>query len=323
MKYFRKSENGFFICEECGKEVINNQSLSHHINLNHMKFKIYYDKWIREKEDGKCKTCGKETALNRTKYRIFCSSKCMANNKELTLIKRKTKNEKYGNENYVNPNKAKKTKKEKYGNENYHNIEKIKETKLKKFGNKNFNNREKAKKTCLEKYGVEIPLQNKDIYIKARNTLLQKSGYKYPLSSENAKTKFKKTCLDRYGFEYPAQNFKIFAKSQKVLLKKFRDTNLWYQGSYEFDFLEKYYNKFSSIEKSPIIRYFFEGKNKIYHPDFYIPSLNLIIEIKNSYLLKRDKNIIEAKEKATISNGFNYIMILDKNYNEIEKLYFS
>ena len=45
-----------------------------------------------------------------------------------------------------------------------------------------------------------------------------------------------------------------------------------------------------------------------------------IIEIKNSYLALKDKNGIEAKEKATLAKGFNYIMIVNKNYIEFKKL---
>jgi len=51
--------------------------------------------------------------------------------------------------------KNKKTKLEKYGNENYQNTEKIKKTKLEKYGDENYTNRIKAKNTCIEKYGVD------------------------------------------------------------------------------------------------------------------------------------------------------------------------
>lgn len=36
--------------------------------------------------------------------------------------------------------------------------------------------------------------------------------------------------------------------------------------------------------------------SKIYHDNFYIPSLNLVIEIKSSYILKLDKEIKEKKK---------------------------
>jgi len=100
--------------------------------------------------------------------------------------------------------------------------------------------------------------------------------------------------------------------------KKYKNTNIWYQGSYELNFLENYYNIFPNIKRGPTIKYFFKNKNRIYFPDFYIASLNLIIEIKSSYWYKVHKESILKKEKATIANGFNYIIIIDKDYNIFE-----
>ena len=97
------------------------------------------------------------------------------------------------------------------------------------------------------------------------------------------------------------------------LVKKFN--NLTYQGSYELDFLEKFYDKFD-IENGPSIPYLFEGKNKVYHSDFYIPSKNLIVEIKSSYILTLDIEINEKKE-ACLNKGYDYICIIDKDYSQL------
>jgi uncharacterized C2H2 Zn-finger protein len=151
---------------------------------------------------------------------------------------------------------------------------------------------QKYKQTCLQKYGVENAYQSKEI-----------------------KEKIKQTCLKKYGVEYTHQNINILNKAFKSakVLKQFRNTNIWYQGSYELDFLEKYYDKYPDIQRGPSIKYNFNNKNKVYHSDFLLPSLNLIIEIKSSWILNVDIEINE-KKTATINSGFNYIMILDKNY---------
>ena len=47
----------------------------------------------------------------------------------------------------------------------------------------------------------------------------------------------------------------------------------------------------------------------------------MIVEIKNSHLAKRDKESIETKEKATVTSGYNYIMIIDKMYEQFEEEY--
>jgi very-short-patch-repair endonuclease len=102
-------------------------------------------------------------------------------------------------------------------------------------------------------------------------------------------------------------------------LKQFKDTNIHYQGSYELDFLEHYYDKLN-IKRSKSIKYKINESNHIYFPDFYIPELNLIIEIKNSYLAKRDKLKLSAKKYAVLKKGFNFIMIIDKDYSSFETI---
>jgi hypothetical protein len=83
--------------------------------------------------------------------------------------------------------------------------------------------------------------------------------------------------------------------------------------------LEKYYTLLN-IQRAPFIKYRFKNKQRIYYPDFYILEKNPIIEIKNRYLAKRDKELIKAKRKAVLSAGFQFIIIVNKNYEEFEKL---
>ena len=162
-----------------------------------------------------------------------------------------------------------------------------------------------------ENYGVEHSSQMQGFEEKRKQTRFKKYGIK----NFNNIEKRNKTNFEKYGVENPMHIIKSFEKMQRNsrIIKPFRNTNIWYQGSYELDFLIKYYDKFPDIQRGISIKYIYEGKNKIYHPDFYIPSKNLIIECKSTYYFKKDIDII--KEKATISNGFNYIMIRDKDYS--------
>lgn len=72
------------------------------------------------------------------------------------------------------------------------------------------------------------------------------------------------------------------------------------------------------ITEAPTIDYEYEGKSHFYMPDFYIPSLNLIVEIKasnNGY--QKDKIPKEkAKSFATKAKGFNFIQINDNNFTD-------
>ena len=291
------------ICKECGKVLRCFKSLTTHIQFNHNK-KEYYDNYMKKEGEGFCKICGKPTEFYILGYGYykFCSKECQIkdikeNNKKLDW-------------------KIMSKKKE--------------ETNLERYGVKHNTQRkeimDQIKETNLKKYGVENVINNPEIFNKAKKkreeTCLKQYGVKNYFQVDRVKEKMKKTCLRKYGVESVSQNKEIHDKQQSHLYwsKKYKNTNINYRASYELDFLEKYYNKFADIQRGPRIKYLFENKEHYYFPDFYISPLNLIIEIKNSYLAKKDKEIIEAKEKATIANGFKYIMIINKDYSKFSKL---
>ena len=260
MKQFRKNINEHFICEECGLTTKKRCGLSKHINVSHDGVKAYFDKWIKDDGEDKCKICGKETLYRNFKsgYKCACSIEC-------------------------------------------ENLYKDKQTKT----------------VCIKKYGVKSPLMNIKSKEKQQETMISKWGVFNPGQSDELNLKKKNTFLARYGCENPLQIPEIFYKTQisGYKCKKFRNTEIYYRGSYELDFLEKFYDKFLDIQNGQSIKYLFEGKQH-YYPDFFIPSLNLIVECKNSYLAEKDKKRIEEKKKATIANGFQYIMFVNKNYLE-------
>lgn len=307
MKQFKKTENGFFICEECGKILSKfTNSLTRHVRTYHHS-KNYYDKWLKEENDGKCKICKEETEfLSIIKgYRNCCCKKCL--DKYTDIRTKKSMNEKFHSDSPFSSkkvrNKSKKTLIKRYGVDHNFKMEQVKTDRI---------------KTWIKTLGVNNPSQSKEIKDKKEKTCLKNYGYKSGFCNL---VKRIKTFNERYNCDYPSQNPKIFEKAQisGKLIHKFKETNLYYRGSYELDFLEKFSNQYPDLINAPSISYKFENKNRIYHPDFYIPSMNLIIECKNSYLAKRDKDLIETKRKAAISNGFEYIMIIDKDYSKFDK----
>lgn len=326
-KYFDKwiKEENDDKCSECGK-ITKFNGLRGYNNQCSKKCAVI----IRQQhlEENNLKKYGVKNTFQRTDIKEKCKqihlkNLGVENPRQSKIIQEKAKKtclEKYGDENYNNTKKNKETKKERYGDENYVNIEKRKETNKEKYGNECYMaskvGKEKIKEILQEKYGMKNAFQAKEIKEKCKQTKKEKYGNEKFTNRE----KSKQTCLEKYGVENPSQNKDILEKQQKAMfkLKKYKDADIWYQCSLELDFLEKYYEKYPCIQRGPSIKYQFEGKNKVYHSDFYIPSLNLIIECKNLWLAKRDKEIIEAKEKATIANGFNYIMIVDKDYSMLE-----
>ena len=53
-----------------------------------------------------------------------------------------------------------------------------------------------------------------------------------------------------------------------------------------------------------------------YHPDYYLEKWNLIVEIKSHYWFQVHQEVCLAKQKASLEQGYDYIMIMDKNYEE-------
>ncbi|MDD5649185.1 MAG: hypothetical protein PHF86_02025 [Candidatus Nanoarchaeia archaeon] len=158
----------------------------------------------------------------------------------------------------------------------------------------------KRKQTCLEKYGVNNPIKDPLIIKKIKQTCLEKYGE----SSYFKSKKFKDELDNRMNSFYHK--------------KRFLNSNLHYQSSYELDFLEKYYNRFV-IENGPTIFYNIKNKEKRYYSDFYVPSLNLIIEIKSSYIYKKTLGENLQKKKYSEKMGYNFLFLLDKNYKKLEK----
>jgi hypothetical protein len=136
---------------------------SKNINLD-LSFKekiwFFYNKLT---ERPKCITCGKEIKFRNRfdkPYGEFCSLKCINSNKEeMSNRQSRTFQKKYNVDFYPQYKdfitKQRKTKLDRYGDENYNNLEKAKETKKEKYGNENYINSEGYKMTCTRKYGVD------------------------------------------------------------------------------------------------------------------------------------------------------------------------
>ena len=131
---------------------------------------------------------GNKNYNNRDKYEITCLEKYdHISTNQVLEIKEKQKNtklERYGNENYNNPNLAKQTKHKIYGDENY-------------------NNRDKYEITCLEKYGYISANQVHEIKEKSLNTKLEKNGGKY--FSEDSLISMENTLMLKYNVKHNSQ----------------------------------------------------------------------------------------------------------------------
>lgn len=187
-------------CKVCGKNYVR------FINK-----KQEYAKWCsiscscRDKETiekarkTKLKLYGNETYVNLEKARQTRSLKNNGkwHNCDFSKKIKQTCLERYGVENYVNPDKAKQTKLEKYGSETYNNYEKCCITKENKYGNPNYNNRKKFKDT-ISQFDKQ---KKQNIKNKRISTNIDKYGTLWPTQSNNIKENTKQTCLKKYGVD--------------------------------------------------------------------------------------------------------------------------
>lgn len=216
--------------------------------------------------------------------------------------------------------KRKITNRSKYGVENYQNVDKIKSTKLSRYGDENFTGRDKSKITCLKKYGEDNVSKLDFVKDKKKETNNKNWGVDNVFQSDDIKKLSKKTMMDRFGVEHANQNVEIFNKSQKTGFKIKNYKDKFYRGTYELDFINHCISKNIDFINGPSIKYEFNGKIKIYHSDFFIKSKNLICEVKSTYTYNFDKDLNDAKKLGSIKNGYNFIFIIDKDYNEFDRI---
>jgi hypothetical protein len=108
-----------------------------------------------------------------------------------------------------------------------------------------------------------------------KNISLAKIGDKNPAKRKDVREKIRDTTINNY---LNSKTINYFTKGNKKTT--FNGTTLYYQGLYEFDFLNKFYNQLQ-IENGKIFKYIDnDGYERKYISDFYLPQFNLIIERK-------------------------------------------
>lgn len=102
-------------------------------------------------------------------------------------------------------------------------------------------------------------------------------------------------------------------------IKKYKDTELYYQSSFEYDFLQLCETKgiLSKLNNGHSFNYLEEDRKFGIRlmTDFSIGDYE--IEIKSSYIMKKQGGIdaVFAKKKAVENKGRKYLFLLDKDYS--------
>lgn len=156
-----------------------------------------------------------------------------------------------------------------------------------------------------------------------------------PRCKEKYREMFKDRMIKKYGkvhlLDDPDKQREMLAHRKISGEYKWNNSSIktQYTGSYELDFLKLLDNFFDwdpedILMPSPhTYTYMYEGEQKFYIPDAFIPSIGLEIEIKDGGLNPNNHHKIQdvdkvkekAKDDVLISQkSFHYIKIYDKNY---------
>lgn len=126
---------------------------------------------------------------------------------------------------------------------------------------------------------------------------------------QSSKDKIKETNLERYGLLFPNMlsngyghkeykwktgEISIVQGYEPIVLKELEDSGYTYEMV------------ITGSSRIPTIPYEFENKKHLYYPDIFIPSENLIIEVKSDYTLNKEFDRNKAKFDAVKELGFNF-----------------
>lgn len=190
-------------------------------------------------------------------------------------------------------------------------IQKRKDTSIKKYGvdnpMKSLDVQEKIKKTNIERYGVENAFASDIIKERIKHTNNIKYGVAHPLQNKNIKGKQHLTCKERYGVE-------SYAKSPMYLKKAYNTKKK--NKSFNTSSKEELLYELLKVCYSDIVRQY----HSLIYPyscDFYIPSLELYIELngmwthgKHPYDVQNDAEKFNIWKDRASSSKF-YITALE------------
>jgi hypothetical protein len=204
-------------------------------------------------------------------------------------------------------------------NNNICKQEKHKQTCIKNYGvdhpMKSEEVQEKHKQTCIKNYGVDHPMKSEEVQEKHKQSCIKNYGVDHPMKSQEVQEKSKQTCIKNYGVDHPMKNPEIFIKNQQssFAIKEFIFPSgkiVYVQGNepWALDWLFDHYKDENVIqthsENHMTIPYNIDSNNHVYYPDLYIPSENMIIEVKSEYTYKYNEEIDKIKAQACIRQGY-------------------
>jgi len=198
---------------------------------------------------------------------------------------------------------------------------KSKKTKKEKYNDENYNNRDQAKETYIKIYGFDNPNKSDIVKKKKKETNLNRRGVEYSLQDPEVIEKRRVTCLDKYGednYSKTAQFKESLIDNQEVRVFKSNKTkreNNTFNSSKAEDDLFYFLDKFFDIKQ----QYF--SSDYPFNCDYYIEKYDLYIELQGHPHHGKESFDIENKDHLEILNILKYRAEFSKE--EKTKKYYS
>jgi hypothetical protein len=267
-----------------------------------------------------CEECQKEIEVPFNRYMrckkgFICSPKCRAKRTKKFL------KEKYNIDNVsqLELSKIKKIEKskKKYGVDNVSKSDVIKNkktnTSMKHFGVSNVSKsiiiKNKKIVTSKKHYGVDYPFQAKEVRDEYIKNIQKKYGSAFTNISQISEIMDKKLITGIHTKKYSLPSGKI------VKIQGYENYGIEYllnKGIEENDIIIG--NK--EIEKEIGLFFFYDSKkekNRRYFPDIFVKSENKIYEVKSTYTMKLDIDLINMKKQSVVNRNFNFEFLVFNN----------
>jgi hypothetical protein len=202
-----------------------------------------------------------------------------------------------------------------------------------------------AKQTLQEKYGVDNPMDLPGMAEQRKKHFIKKYGVENPSSNEHVKQKRITTMMERYGVPHNLINWqeKFFNKfgvhnpahvpeiAERLCYNRFKKRKKYFLSTGEvihlqgyepfgFDYLQTLYqeNQIRYRKKDmPELWYTWKEKTRRYYCDFFVPDDNLVIEIKSTFTLIRDLDIVKKKILSAQTNGYKILLLVFDRYGQV------
>lgn len=199
---------------------------------------------------------------------------------------------------------------------------------------------EKKKNTNIEARGVEFPQQCPKVKAKLVKNNLVKYGVSNVSGLKSVKKTRAATMVERYGSTNAMGNEELRYKASSRSGKSrgaFKEFKLGRRTVSVMGFEPQALNwilsntnvtpsmlKVDTERLVPYFEYAFDRQTRHYYPDFYIPKLNKIIEVKAKYPIlsptsRQSWYVLRAKRQAVIDAGFDFeLLVMREDGSRIE-----